>query len=74
MPFESKFPSLPIPDVDLWAFLFERKDKGFSDDKGTRDLGILPCVTPKLMFAHSNLLRPVHKALIHICPSKEHSY
>jgi len=34
MPFESQFPSPPIPDVDLWAFLFERKDKGFADDKG----------------------------------------
>ncbi|KAF1358063.1 4-coumarate-CoA ligase-like protein [Lizonia empirigonia] len=33
MPFESQFPSPPIPDVDLWAFLFERKDKGFADDK-----------------------------------------
>ncbi|UPX17713.1 uncharacterized protein EKO05_0008053 [Ascochyta rabiei] len=33
MPFESQFPSLPLPDVDLWEFLFERKDKGFADDK-----------------------------------------
>jgi hypothetical protein len=56
MPFESKFPSLPIPDVDLWAFLFERKDKGFTDDKGTRDLNVLSYMESKLMFAHSNLL------------------
>ncbi|KAF1920035.1 4-coumarate-CoA ligase-like protein [Ampelomyces quisqualis] len=33
MPSESKYPSLQIPDVDLWAFLFERKDKPFGDDK-----------------------------------------
>lgn len=33
MPFESQYPSLPIPDVDLWAFLFERKDKPYADDK-----------------------------------------
>ncbi|CBX90221.1 hypothetical protein IAQ61_001720 [Plenodomus lingam] len=33
MPSDSKFPSLPIPDVDLWTFLFERKDKPFADDK-----------------------------------------
>ncbi|KAF2108962.1 4-coumarate-CoA ligase-like protein [Lophiotrema nucula] len=33
MPSESKYPSLPIPDVDLWAFLFERKDKPYPDDK-----------------------------------------
>ncbi|KAH7401918.1 4-coumarate-CoA ligase-like protein [Phaeosphaeria sp. MPI-PUGE-AT-0046c] len=33
MPSESKYPSLQIPDVDLWAFLFERKDKPFPDDK-----------------------------------------
>jgi hypothetical protein len=34
MPSESKYPSLQIPDVDLWAFLFERKDKPFGDNKG----------------------------------------
>lgn len=34
MPSESAYPSLPIPDVDLWAFLFERKDKPYADDKG----------------------------------------
>jgi hypothetical protein len=34
MPSESKFPSLQIPDVDLWGFLFERKDRPFADDKG----------------------------------------
>lgn len=34
MPSESKYPSLQIPNVDLWAFLFERKDKPFADDKG----------------------------------------
>ncbi|OAL53362.1 4-coumarate-CoA ligase-like protein [Pyrenochaeta sp. DS3sAY3a] len=33
MPSESKYPSVPIPDVDIWAFLFERKDKPFPDDK-----------------------------------------
>jgi hypothetical protein len=38
MPSESKYPSLQIPDVDLWAFLFERKDKPFVDDKGRSPL------------------------------------
>ncbi|KAH8731357.1 4-coumarate-CoA ligase-like protein [Phaeosphaeriaceae sp. PMI808] len=33
MPFKSQYSSLPIPDIDLWAFLFERKDKPFADDK-----------------------------------------
>ncbi|CAG5183837.1 uncharacterized protein ALTATR162_LOCUS10777 [Alternaria atra] len=33
MPSESQYPSLPIPDVDLWAFLFERKDRPYADDK-----------------------------------------
>lgn len=36
MPTESHYPSEPIPDVDLWAFLFERKDKPFPDSKGRR--------------------------------------
>jgi hypothetical protein len=34
MPSESKYPSIQIPDVDLWGFLFERKEKPFADDKG----------------------------------------
>jgi 4-coumarate--CoA ligase len=34
MPTKSNYPEVPIPDVDLWAFLFERKDKPFRDDKG----------------------------------------
>lgn len=34
MPYESQYPNIPIPDVDLWTFLFDRKDKPFSDDKG----------------------------------------
>jgi 4-coumarate--CoA ligase len=34
MPTESTYPSIDIPDVDLWAFLFERKDRAFGDDKG----------------------------------------
>ncbi|KAF2280861.1 4-coumarate-CoA ligase-like protein [Westerdykella ornata] len=33
MPTESQYPNVPIPDIDLWAFLFERKDKPFPDNK-----------------------------------------
>ncbi|KAI9372082.1 hypothetical protein BJX61DRAFT_466536 [Aspergillus egyptiacus] len=33
MPVSSQYPSVDIPDVDLWAFLMERKDKPFPDDK-----------------------------------------
>ncbi len=34
MPTESSYPKLTIPNVDLWAFLFERKDREYPDDKG----------------------------------------
>lgn len=34
MPTDSSFPLLDIPDIDIWTFLFERKDKAFPDDKG----------------------------------------
>lgn len=34
MPTESTYPKLDIPQVDLWEFLFERKDREFPDDKG----------------------------------------
>ncbi|PGH27871.1 hypothetical protein AJ80_00421 [Polytolypa hystricis UAMH7299] len=33
MPAKSPYPSVEIPDVDLWQFLFERKDRPFPDDK-----------------------------------------
>jgi hypothetical protein len=35
MPTDSTFPRIDIPDVDVWAFLFERKNKEYPDDKGT---------------------------------------
>jgi acyl-coenzyme A synthetase/AMP-(fatty) acid ligase len=34
MPTKSSFPDVDIPDVDLWAFMFERKHREFSDDQG----------------------------------------
>ncbi|KAF1973960.1 4-coumarate-CoA ligase-like protein [Bimuria novae-zelandiae CBS 107.79] len=33
MPTKSSYPDVPIPDVDIWGLLFERKDKPFPDDK-----------------------------------------
>ncbi|KAI8938846.1 hypothetical protein NX059_004708 [Plenodomus lindquistii] len=33
MPTKSPFPDVEIPDVDLWALMFDRKDRDFSDDK-----------------------------------------
>jgi hypothetical protein len=33
MPVESAFPSFEVPKEDIWAFLFERKDKDYPDDK-----------------------------------------
>lgn len=33
MPVSSPWPDVPIPDVDLWAFMFLRPDKDFADDK-----------------------------------------
>jgi hypothetical protein len=39
MPTESFFPDVTIPDVDLWGLIFDRKDRGFSDDKGMVSVG-----------------------------------
>ncbi|KAF7716212.1 4-coumarate--CoA ligase [Penicillium ucsense] len=33
MPVSSTYPSVDIPDVDIWSFLFDRKDRPFPDDK-----------------------------------------
>lgn len=34
MPTESTYPRIDIPNLDIWAFLFERKDIPYPDDKG----------------------------------------
>jgi hypothetical protein len=34
MPTDSSYPLVEIPNLDLWAFLFERKDKPYPDNKG----------------------------------------
>ncbi|KAF2499277.1 4-coumarate-CoA ligase 2 [Lophium mytilinum] len=33
MPTDSLYPSIDIPNLDIWAFLFERNDKPYPDDK-----------------------------------------
>ncbi|KAL8693524.1 MAG: hypothetical protein Q9218_001649 [Villophora microphyllina] len=33
MPTESTYPAIEIPNVDIWALLFERKDRPFPDDQ-----------------------------------------
>ncbi|KAH8800279.1 hypothetical protein F5884DRAFT_809886 [Xylogone sp. PMI_703] len=33
MPINSPYTSVDIPEVDLWEFLFNRRDRGFSDQK-----------------------------------------
>lgn len=40
MPTESTYPRIDVPNLDLWAFLFESADRAFPDDKGTQ--AILP--------------------------------
>jgi len=37
MPADSLYPPVDIPNVDLWTFLFERKNKPFPDDHGRPD-------------------------------------
>jgi hypothetical protein len=35
MPTPSPFPTIDIPNVDIWDFLFERTDRPYPDDKGS---------------------------------------
>jgi len=34
MPVKPVYETIDIPEVDLWTYLFERKDKPWPDDKG----------------------------------------
>ena len=40
MPSESLHPPIDIPNIDIWGFLFERKDIKFPEDRGA--LPLLP--------------------------------
>jgi hypothetical protein len=57
MPTVSTYPTLDIPSLDLWDFLFNRNDKSFPDHKGT----VSPLVTISLAQAdtaiHSHIPR-----------------
>ncbi|KAH8698307.1 putative phenylacetyl-CoA ligase [Talaromyces proteolyticus] len=33
MPTKSSYPDIDVPNVDVWSFMFERKDRPFPDDK-----------------------------------------
>jgi 4-coumarate--CoA ligase len=33
MPVESSYPPFEVPKEDVWAFLFERKDREYPDEK-----------------------------------------
>jgi hypothetical protein len=34
MPIESSYPKFEVPKVDIWSFLFDKKDRPYPDDKG----------------------------------------
>lgn len=34
MPIDSPHPPVNFPEVDIWSFLFGKKDRPFPDDKG----------------------------------------
>lgn len=38
MPTDSTYPNFDVPNVDLWAFLFERNGRPFPDDKGSANI------------------------------------
>lgn len=42
MPSASRYPSIDVPDVDLWKFLFENKNRQYPDDKSTFSFVQLP--------------------------------
>ena len=44
MPTESSLPYIVIPDSDLWAFLFERNDRPYPDDKGQSPRPVFACL------------------------------
>lgn len=66
MPVSSPYPSVDIPNVDLWTFLFERKDKPFPDDNS--ESSIPSCstliLTPSVIYRDADTQRHyTYKAL-----------
>ena len=52
MPADSKYPLIDIPNVGLWDFLFERKDRDFPDDKGDYKLTQLSSKPALISYSH----------------------
>lgn len=44
MPTESPYPRIDVPNVGLWDFLFERKDKPYPDDHGWSRSNMWSCL------------------------------
>ena len=42
MPISSSIPPIDLPEVDIFSFLFNRKDRPFPDDKILSNLAIRP--------------------------------
>lgn len=55
MPVSSQYPSIDIPSVDLWTFLFDRKDRPFPDEQS--EFRITPscecCIFVNCTYAHT---------------------
>lgn len=53
----SHYPSVHIPDVDLWTFIFERQEREFPDDKSLSLPWVMDPLTfePDLLIVYSYL-------------------
>lgn len=73
MPTESLYPKLDVPNRDLWAFLFERNDRPYPDDKSAVSLGAAYCHFLCLL-VRSNIHRRRYRQSLLLRPSQGHIY
>lgn len=63
MPVTSSYAPVQVPDVDIWDFLFERKNKPFPDDKG------MPPCSSVLRYKKTNNQKSSTKMPTHNAPT-----
>ncbi|KAI9843181.1 MAG: hypothetical protein M1837_006543 [Sclerophora amabilis] len=70
MPTESTYTRVEVPNLDLWAFLFERKDREYPEDKGKP----LSTPMPPLLTISLTANTPDEIAVIYVDPYTSRSY
>ena len=69
MTVKSTYPAIDIPELDLWTFFFERKDRAYPDTKGMVSFNEyrIQRLWKSVITVNSTVARCRHQENVHIC-------